>query len=117
MLEIEPSSYNKHKPPTISSFKDGEVTLMKTIVNASVNVSSVLDVDQDDATFTILFSLNLKWKDPYLKFNYLKRRKQQNHITEKFSNSIWMPSIKFLLGKMYFNKSKYFRLNGLMRKS
>ena len=110
MLEIEPS-YNKHKPPTISSFKDGEVTLMKTIVNASVNVSSVLDVDQDDATFTILFNLNLKWKDPYLNFNYLKRRIQQNHITEKFSSSIWLPSIKFLLGKMCFKKLDHYHFS------
>ena len=99
MLEVKTPNYNKHKAPTISSFEDGEVFLMQTIVNASVNVSSVLDVDQDDATFTILFNLNLKWKDPYLKFNYLKRKKRQNHITEKLSERIWKPSIKFLLGK------------------
>ena len=74
-------------------------------MNVSVNVSSVLDVDQDDATFTILFNLNLKWKDPYLKFNYLKRKKRQNHITEKLSEGIWKPSIKFLLGKKYYTNS------------
>ena len=103
LLEIE-QSYNKHKAPTISTFKDGEVTLMKTQVNASVKVSSVLDVDQDDASFTILFHLNLRWKDPLLKFYYLKGQKEQNHITEKLSKRIWMPSIIFLLGEKYSSR-------------
>lgn len=91
--------YNKHKTPTISTFKDGEVTLIKTQVNASVRVSSVLDVDQDDASFTILINVNLKWKDPHIKYFYLKGQKAQNHITEKLSEAIWMPSIKFNLGE------------------
>ena len=99
LLEIDTNSYNKHKTPTISVFKDGEVTLKKTKVNASVQVSSVLDVNQDDATFTTLFKLNLQWKDPNLKYRFLKKKKQQNYITENLSKSIWMPSLKFLLGK------------------
>ena len=99
LLEIEQTSYNKHKTPTISTFKDGKVSLIKTQVNATVMVSSVLDVDQDDASFTILINLNLKWNDPHIKFFYLKRQKAQNHITEKLSNKIWMPSIKFHLGE------------------
>ena len=98
LLEIE-QSYNKYKAPTISSFKDGEVTLMKTQINASVMVSSVLDVDQDDASFTVLFDLNLRWNDPHVKFFYLKGQKEQNHITKKLSKKIWMPSIKFFLGE------------------
>ena len=72
MLEFEQRSYNKHKTPTISVFKDGEVKLMKTKVNASVRVSSVLDVNPDDATFTILFNLNLKWNDPHLQYTVRK---------------------------------------------
>ena len=84
LLEIE-QSYNKHKAPTISSFKDGEVSLMKTQINASVRVSSVLDVDQDDASFTVLFDLNLKWNDPHVKFFYLKGQKEKNHITKELS--------------------------------
>ena len=99
LLEIWQTSYNKQKTPTISTFKDGEVTLMKTQVNASVRVSSVLDVDQDDASFTILINLNLKWNDPLIKFYYLKGQKEQNHITEELSKVIWMPSIKFHLGE------------------
>ena len=99
LLEIEQTSYNKHKTPTISTFKDGEVSLMKTQINASVRVSSVLDVDQDDASFTVLFDLNLQWNDPHVKFFYLKGQKEQNHITKELSKSIWMPSIKFFLGE------------------
>ena len=99
LLEIEQTSYNKHKTPTISTFKDGEVSLMKTQINASVMVSSVLDVDQDDASFTVLFDLNLRWNDPHVKFFYLKGQKEQNHITKELSKSIWMPSIKFFLGE------------------
>ena len=98
LLEIE-QSYNKYKAPTISSFKNGEVTLMKTQINASVRVLSVLDVDQDDASFTVLFNLNLKWNDPHVKFFYLKGKKEQNHITKILSKKIWMPSIKFFLGE------------------
>ena len=98
MLEFEQRSYNKHKTPTISVFKDGEVKLMKTKVNASVRVSSVLDVNPDDATFTILFNLNLKWNDPHLKFFYLKEKNEQNYITDNLSKTIWIPSMKFMLG-------------------
>ena len=99
LLEIEQTGYNKHKTPTISSFKDGEVFLMKTQINASVRVSSVLDVNQDDASFTVLFDLNLKWNDPHVKFFYLKGQKEKNHVTKELSKIIWMPSIKFFLGE------------------
>ena len=98
LLEIE-QSYNKHKAPIISTFKDGKVSLKKTQINASIRVSSVLDVDQDDASFTVLFNLNLKWNDPHVKFFYLKGKKEQNHITKNLSKRIWMPSIKFFLGE------------------
>ena len=104
LLEIEQKSYNKDKTPSVSVFKDGEVTLLKTQVNASIRVSSVLDVDQVDASFTVLFNLNLRWNDPHVKFYYLKGQKEQNHITEKLSKTIWMPSIKFLLGEKYSSR-------------
>ena len=104
LFEIEQKSYNKDKTPSVSVFKDGEVTLLKTQVNASIRVSSVLDVDQVDASFTVLFNLNLRWNDPHVKFYYLKGQKEQNHITEKLSKTIWMPSIKFLLGEKYSSR-------------
>ena len=73
-------------------------TIRTSRVNASVRVSSVLDVNPDDATFTILFNLNLKWNDPHLKFFYLKEKNEQNHITDNLSKTIWIPSMKFMLG-------------------
>ena len=53
----------------------------------------IIDINDVDLTFSILFKVTLEWVDPNVHFNFLKENENENFIDA----SIWKPKVDFLL--------------------
>ena len=95
--------YKSERPPSPETIKrfPSVITRRATDVNASVEIIQILDIDEVKSEVTIIFSVYLTWRDPRLKFLYLKKSKESNVIDEH----IWIP--KFTFGNLKENLSDF----------
>ena len=76
-------------PRTILRFPTQTKTY-DTIIKIYVDIINLIDIKEVDSEITILFTVNFSWKDPRLKFDFLKNSKEKNVIRQR----IWHPEIK-----------------------
>ena len=72
-----------------------------TDIDISIYITKMIDIKEANSEITIRFSVLLKWRDPRLKFDYLKTKTENNVLSEK----IWIPSFRF--GNLKDLKQKY----------
>lgn len=71
----------------------GDLTL--TPINASVEILSILSIDEVDSYITIQFQLNLEWIDSRLTFQNLKEDSFLNTLNSMDKTKIWIPEVLF----------------------
>ena len=81
-----PEAYNPNIPPLNSNGS--------AVVNASVRVYNILDVDEDKNRIKITFKIFFYWKDSRLDFQNLHLEKQRNQLSQKEINKIWTPELE-----------------------
>ena len=68
-----------------------------------MKIKEVMEINEDESSFTFMYKMTLKWNDPRLKFNFLKKVQEKNLIKPKTLHKIWTPKVKFveLKGESY----------------
>ena len=68
---------------------------MNKDISISINVVDVLDIDDKEQTFTLLYWAQLEWEDSNLKFNFLKEKMSINLLDNQSLHNIWTPELTF----------------------
>ena len=97
MVQIPPENYDKHKAPTKKIVVNNSLLFPATDLFASVTIFDLIDINEEESVFSILFSLVLEWRDLNLNYNFLKEDKEKNIIKDEVYEKIWQPKVQFLL--------------------
>merc|ERR1712061_520859 len=65
-------------------------------LNVNVTVLNVLDVSQDDSTFSLFFWIKLEWINPNHDFLFLNDDFFLNDVSKMTNNSIYLPDLQFI---------------------
>ena len=87
------ANYNSKRAPSLRIKKMREIEFTEATVTFSIYIYDLMEINQDDATFTILFLVSKTWKDQRLSFNFLKAN-TTNGIAQNFSN-VWIPQFTY----------------------
>ena len=81
--------YNKNVPPV--SVQDG----LKNMVNVSVSIDILMlvDIDEEDYSVEIQFSIALKWIENRATYLNLKQDWSVNALTQEDIQSLWLPKV------------------------
>ena len=88
LVYLDENKYRKERPPTQ---KEKE----KVPVNVTLNIRSVLDINEVDMVMKLLFDLELSWFDNRLQFYNLKRDDNLNTLTHYDQHIVWTPTVLF----------------------
>ena len=91
MIDI-PRTYNKMVPPSN--------------ISVDFNIEKILGIHDNDATFDVYFSVNIKWFDNELKFHHLKNNKKSNFVPRLEISNIWVPIIDFSFVRESYNEKQ-----------
>ena len=64
-------------------------------ISISIDVSDVLDIDDREQTFTLLYWTQLEWEDGNLNFTFLKEKMSTNLLDNQSIQNIWTPKLTF----------------------
>ena len=62
-------------------------------IATNIEILHLVDVDENDASFTVVFNISMSWNDSRTQFNFLKSSSTKNMINPKLQESIWTPSV------------------------
>ena len=74
---------------------DEDKNIVKTKIEVSVNLLTILKIDEVESTFSCQLNLLLSWFDQRLNFNNLKDDPNYNTLSDDERNNIWTPKIIF----------------------
>ena len=74
---------------------DGNKNIIKTQIVVTVNLLTILKVDEVDSNFSCQLKLHLTWFDQRLQYNNLKKDTNYNTLSEEERNKIWTPKLIF----------------------
>ena len=92
--------YSKHYPPVQS--KNGESQPLKLYANLSV--LDIFEINEVDSSFDFYFMIMVQWFDKNLKFEFLKKNKEENSIPGRYQNEGRTHSRKMLKHRNATNK-------------
>ena len=92
MIELK-DNYNSQRAPSQRIKKNKKIDFTETNVTFSIYIHYLMEINQDDATFTVLFMALKTWKDQRLSFNFLKKE-YVNGIAQNHSN-VWIPKFTY----------------------
>ena len=81
--------YNKNVPPI--SVNNG--TKKKVNVFVSIDLSKVVDINEEDYSIEMQFSITLKWIENRATYQNLKKDQSLNALTEKDIKQLWLPKV------------------------
>ena len=87
-------------PPV--EFKRGK--LKRLVLNGTLNVMKLFEINDADSTFDLYFVLEIVWFDRKLNFKFLKGR--DNFLNEAMKQKIWIPKVEFGDIKKMFSDHK-----------
>ena len=99
-----PFQHNVEHPPapiTVKRFPTLEAKYF-TKVYISMELFTLFDINEVTSEISMIFKISLKWRDPRLKFLYLKDDIEKNVIDK----NIWIPEIVFGNLKEHISESK-----------
>ena len=88
LVSLDANKYLKDKPPT-------PVESDKFPVNVTIDIMSVLDIQEVGSVLKLLFILDLTWFDNRLQFYNLKADESMNSLTQEDQQIIWTPTVLF----------------------
>ena len=62
-------------------------------IDTYIKILHLVDVDENDASFTVVFNISMSWNDSRTQFNFLKSSSTKNMINPKLQESIWTPTV------------------------
>ena len=83
-------AYHKHIAPP------GQNGYGKVAVRMSVDLASIINIDEVGSIFQVQFTLYLTWFDSRMTFNNLNKETGLNALSPKEKNMIWLPELVFL---------------------
>ena len=83
--------YRKNIPPVHVHNRIKE----KLGINVTFTVINIIDINEEEFSIDIYFSLLLKWFDKNLQFSFLKRVSAENSLSKEISDQIWVPEVEF----------------------
>ena len=81
--------YNKNVPPVSVNDKDNEMVN----VSVSIDILRLVDIDEEDYSIEIQFSIVLKWAETRAIYQNLKKRRSQNTLTQDNIQLLWLPKV------------------------
>ena len=93
MIELK-DNYNSQRAPSQRIKRNKKIEFTETTVSFSVYIHYLMEINHDDATFSILFMASNTWTDQRLSFNFLKNGKDKNGIAQNHS-SVWIPKFTY----------------------
>ena len=90
MVQLNNEMYNREQIPPIQYGINTDIH--NTNIEASATVLEILDINESNSIFSLMFFLSLEWRDVHVTFMFLKNDQEKNRIEEK---TIWFPHIKF----------------------
>ena len=87
LVKITNEKYNNLEPPRRS--------FQKTDLLVTTEILKILEIDETDYYFYIVFKQKLSWKDENLKFSFLKDSANNNLVTGNERKSIWIPNQQY----------------------
>ena len=88
LVNIDKNKYLKDRPPT-------PLNTDKFQVNVSINIRSVLDIQEVGMVLKLLFNLDLSWFDNRLQFYNLKDDDNMNTLSKIDQETVWTPTVLF----------------------
>ena len=88
LVSLDANKYLKDKTPT-------PVESNKFPVNVTIEIKSVLDIQEVGSVLKLLFILDLTWFDNRLQFYNLKADESMNTLTKEDQQIIWTPTVLF----------------------
>ena len=64
-------------------------------ITARVTILNIIEIDEIKSIFKVSFGLELKWRDLYLKYNFLHGNSQKNVIKKNVLDEMWIPKYQF----------------------
>ena len=92
MIVLE-ESYRKEQPPKQKVSKKYKLENVFT----SIQIFEIVDINELDATFTVVFYLTFEWNDHRIMFNFLKKDETKNAVVGSEKEKIWHPKLSFYL--------------------
>ena len=81
--------YNKNVPPVpVDDKSNGTVK-----VSVSLDILKLVDIDEEDYSIEIQFSINLKWVEDRATYQNLKERQSLNAFTQENIEKLWLPKV------------------------
>ena len=87
------TTYKKEFAPVKVDDEGGKI--VKTVVNVSVDLLSILKVNEVESVFSCQLRLFLTWVDQRLQYNNLKMESNLNSMSLEEKAAIWTPRIIF----------------------
>ena len=81
--------YNKNVPPI--SVDHGIKEMVNVFV--SIDLSKVVDIDEEDYSIEMQFSITLKWIENRATYQNLKKDRSLNALTEEYIKLLWLPKV------------------------
>ena len=91
LVVFPPHKYRRHLPPVQVNNGVKE----KLGINVSFTVIDIIDINEEQFSIDIYFSLLLKWFDKNLQFSFLKTLSAENSLSSELSEEIWLPEVEF----------------------
>ena len=94
-----PETYNNHIPPSIAVKIGNMYQTTKAKIHTSFSVHSIIAINEQDSTFSLIFELLLNWTDHRFRLNFLKKDSSKNILSELDYERIWHPKYRFSILK------------------
>ena len=83
--------YNKNVPPVPVDGKDNGMVS----VSVSIDILKLVDINEEDYSIEIQFSIFLRWIEDRATYQNLKKRSSLNALTQKDIHLLWLPKVIF----------------------
>ena len=91
MINLDRTYKKEFAPARIDENKN----IIKTTIVVSVDLVTILKIDEVDSNFSCQLKLQLIWFDQRLTYNNLKKDSNYNALSEEERNMVWTPQIIF----------------------
>ena len=66
-------------------------------IETNIDIQNLVDINENDASFTVVFNISMNWHDHRIQFNFLKENPYKNLLNSYLEGLIWTPKITLRL--------------------
>ena len=86
--------YKTNKPPRTSYKEEGSWRAVEPSILVDVAIEYLMDLNEEEASMTLLFATRLAWRDGRLSYSFLKAGMAGNSVTENLTD-LWTPEVGY----------------------